>query len=110
MLRTILLIILILALLGSVPLWPYSAGWGYGPSGGAGLLLISSFGLAPELEQLIRAGFQVIGQRWTALRELAFSAHTPPGQGHAQGDGHGHSRSVAANNCSSSRWLYRCGR
>jgi hypothetical protein len=40
MLRTILLIILILALLGSFPLWPYSAGWGYGPSGGAGLLLI----------------------------------------------------------------------
>ena len=40
MLRTILLIILILALLGSVPLWPYSANWGYGPSGGAGLLLI----------------------------------------------------------------------
>jgi Protein of unknown function (DUF3309) len=40
MLRTILLIILILALLGSVPLWPYSAGWGYGPSGGIGLVLI----------------------------------------------------------------------
>jgi hypothetical protein len=40
MLRTILLIILILALLGSVPLWPYSTGWGYGPAGGAGLLLI----------------------------------------------------------------------
>jgi hypothetical protein len=40
MLRTILLIILILALLGSFPLWPYSSGWGYGPSGGAGLLLI----------------------------------------------------------------------
>jgi hypothetical protein len=40
MLRTILLIILILALLGSAPLWPYSTGWGYGPSGGAGLLLI----------------------------------------------------------------------
>jgi hypothetical protein len=40
MLRTILLIILILALLGSVPLWPYSAAWGYGPSGGAGLLLV----------------------------------------------------------------------
>jgi Protein of unknown function (DUF3309) len=40
MLRTILLIILILALLGSVPLWPYSAGWGYGPSGGFGLLLL----------------------------------------------------------------------
>jgi hypothetical protein len=40
MLRTILLIILILAVLGSVPLWPYSMGWGYGPSGGAGLILI----------------------------------------------------------------------
>ena len=40
MLRTILLIILILALLGSVPLWPYSTGWGYGPSGGAGQLLV----------------------------------------------------------------------
>jgi hypothetical protein len=40
MLRTILLIILILALLGSVPLWPYSAGWGYGPSGGVGLVLL----------------------------------------------------------------------
>ena len=40
MLRTILLIILILALLGSFPLWPYSMGWGYGPSGGIGLVLI----------------------------------------------------------------------
>lgn len=40
MLRLILLIILILAVLGSIPLWPYSAGWGYGPSGGLGLVLI----------------------------------------------------------------------
>ena len=40
MLRTILIIILILALLGSFPLWPYSAGWGYGPSGGLGLILL----------------------------------------------------------------------
>ena len=40
MLRTILLIILILELLGSVPLWPYSTGWGYGPSGGVGLVLL----------------------------------------------------------------------
>jgi hypothetical protein len=40
MLRTILLIILILALLGSAPFWPYSSGWGYGPSGGVGLLLL----------------------------------------------------------------------
>ncbi len=40
MLRTIILIILILAILGSLPAWPYSAGWGYYPSGTLGLLLI----------------------------------------------------------------------
>lgn len=40
MLGTLLLIVLILALLGSVPAWPYSRGWGYYPSGGIGLLLI----------------------------------------------------------------------
>jgi len=39
-LRTILLIILILFLLGSLPLWPYSSGWGYYPSGGVGLIVI----------------------------------------------------------------------
>jgi hypothetical protein len=37
---TILLIILILLLLGALPLWPYSANWGYFPSGGLGLLLL----------------------------------------------------------------------
>ena len=36
----ILLIILILLLAGSVPSWPYSRGWGYGPSGGLGLVLL----------------------------------------------------------------------
>ena len=40
MLRTILVIILVLALLGSLPTWPYSTGWGYYPSGGLGLLLV----------------------------------------------------------------------
>jgi hypothetical protein len=40
MLRTILLIILVLALLGSLPAWPYSTGWGYYPAGGIGLLLV----------------------------------------------------------------------
>jgi len=40
MLRLILLIILILAVLGAVPFWPYSASWGYSPSGGLGLVLI----------------------------------------------------------------------
>jgi Protein of unknown function (DUF3309) len=37
---TILLIILILLLLGAVPAWPHSRAWGYGPSGGLGLLLL----------------------------------------------------------------------
>jgi hypothetical protein len=37
---TILLIILIILLLGSMPTWPYSAGWGYYPSGGLGLVLV----------------------------------------------------------------------
>ena len=40
MLRTILIILLVLALLGSLPAWPYSTGWGYYPSGGLGLVLI----------------------------------------------------------------------
>jgi hypothetical protein len=39
-LGTILLIILILILLGAVPAWPYSRGWGYYPSGLVGLILI----------------------------------------------------------------------
>ena len=37
---TILLVILILLLVGALPVYPYSAGWGYYPSGGAGLLVI----------------------------------------------------------------------
>lgn len=39
-LGTILLIILIILLIGAVPTWPYSSGWGYYPSGGIGILLI----------------------------------------------------------------------
>jgi hypothetical protein len=38
--RTILLIVLVLLLLGALPTWPYSAGWGYYPSGGLGLVLL----------------------------------------------------------------------
>ena len=37
---TILLIILILLLIGALPSWPYSRGWGYYPSGGLGLILV----------------------------------------------------------------------
>ena len=40
MLGTILLIILILILIGALPTWPYSSGWGYYPSGGIGLILV----------------------------------------------------------------------
>jgi len=38
--RTILIVILILLLLGALPAWPYSSGWGYYPSGGLGLILL----------------------------------------------------------------------
>jgi hypothetical protein len=38
--RLVLLIILILLVLGSFPMWPYSTGWGYYPSGGLGLVLL----------------------------------------------------------------------
>jgi hypothetical protein len=37
---TLLLIILVLLLIGALPTWPYSSGWGYYPSGGLGLVLI----------------------------------------------------------------------
>ena len=39
-LGTIVLIILILLLIGALPTWPYSSGWGYYPSGGFGLIVI----------------------------------------------------------------------
>jgi hypothetical protein len=38
--RFILFLILILLLIGALPTWPYSAGWGYYPSGGMGLILL----------------------------------------------------------------------
>ncbi len=38
--RTILIIILILLLIGAFPAWPYSSGWGYYPVGGIGLVLL----------------------------------------------------------------------
>lgn len=40
MLGTVLLVILILLLLGAIPTWPHSKGWGYAPSGTLGLILI----------------------------------------------------------------------
>ena len=38
--RLIILIIIILLLIGALPTWPYSSGWGYYPSGGLGLVLV----------------------------------------------------------------------
>ena len=37
---TILLIILVLVLIGVLPAWPHSSGWGYGPTGGVGLVVL----------------------------------------------------------------------
>jgi hypothetical protein len=39
-LGTVLVVILVLALLGVIPTWPHSSKWGYGPSGGLGLVLL----------------------------------------------------------------------
>jgi hypothetical protein len=38
--RTLLIVVLVLLLLAVLPTWPYSAGWGYYPSGGLGLVLL----------------------------------------------------------------------
>jgi Protein of unknown function (DUF3309) len=40
MLSTILIVLLILLLIGALPTWPYSAGWGYGPGGLLGVVLV----------------------------------------------------------------------
>ena len=40
MISTILLILLILLLVGALPSWPHSRNWGYGPSGGLGMILV----------------------------------------------------------------------
>jgi hypothetical protein len=40
MLSTLLLVVLVLLLLGAIPSWPYSRGWGYGPSGILGVVVI----------------------------------------------------------------------
>lgn len=37
---TILIVVAILMLLGAIPAWPHSRGWGYGPSGGVGLVVL----------------------------------------------------------------------
>ena len=55
---TILLIILILLLIGALPAWPYSSGWGYWPSGGVGLILLIVIVLALTGKLLSRCAFE----------------------------------------------------
>ena len=38
--RTLLIIVIVLLLIGALPTWPYSTGWGYYPSGGLGIILL----------------------------------------------------------------------
>jgi hypothetical protein len=40
MLSTVVIVILVLALIGALPTWPYSAGWGFYPTGGIGIVLL----------------------------------------------------------------------
>jgi Protein of unknown function (DUF3309) len=40
MLLTILVVVLLISLVGSIPTWPHSRGWGYYPSGGLGVVLL----------------------------------------------------------------------
>jgi hypothetical protein len=40
MLATVLLVVVILMLVGTIPTWPHSKGWGYYPSGGLGIVLV----------------------------------------------------------------------
>jgi sterol desaturase/sphingolipid hydroxylase (fatty acid hydroxylase superfamily) len=46
--RTILIVLLILFLLGALPAWPYSQGWGYYPSGGLLIVIVLILLLAPR--------------------------------------------------------------
>ena len=56
-LSTILLILVILLLIGAVPAWPYSRGWGYGPSGLLGVILLISVSLGSL--RLLKRGSQL---------------------------------------------------
>ena len=49
----ILLVILVLILIGTLPTWPYSSGWGYYPSGGAGLVLLILISIAVGRTHLV---------------------------------------------------------
>ena len=75
-LGTILLIILILLLIGALPAWPYSRGWGYYPTGGLGLLLI----IILILVLMGRISAQCSGQRRAAVRSAIGAARHAGGR------------------------------
>ena len=68
----ILLLILIILLLGAAPAWPHSRNWGYGPSGGLGLIVV----ILLVLILLANAFWSVLFFRWRDLR-ASFAAFIP---------------------------------
>lgn len=52
MVRTLLIVLLVLLIIGALPAWPYSGGWGYYPSGGLILLLVVILVLASRGNRL----------------------------------------------------------
>ncbi len=80
MLSTILIIVLVLLLIGALPTWPYSSGWGYYPGGGLGLILVIVIVLGARRTNIVDA---VIAsgpcQRFARLREPVGSfSEVPP--------------------------------
>ena len=80
-LGTILIIILILILLGAIPAWPYSSGWGYGPSGIVGVILIvililrQVFGLAPNQAERVTLRAHVTGLAYVMTLPIEEAKH-----------------------------------
>jgi len=65
--RTIVIVLVVLLLLGALPTWPYSAGWGYYPSGGLGLVL------------LVLLALLLMGRLYLAPRTNGRADQCPPG-------------------------------
>ena len=64
---TILLIILVLLVLGALPTWPYSTGWGYYPSGGLGLVLVILLDSGTDGASLVGSSTGSLATPWKAL-------------------------------------------
>src|SRR4051812_2463336 len=71
MLRVILLVLLVLALLGSLPLWSYSNGWGYYPVSGFGLLLIILLLFMFRGRSRVRALLNAVRLDWRVIPQNA---------------------------------------